>query len=345
LKGGTQVSVTLDDIRAAADRIAGKAVMTPLLESPLLNQRLGCRVLVKAENLQLTGSFKFRGAYNRISQLGPAALAKGVVAYSTGNHAQGVAAAARAAGTGAVIVIPKDAPAIKRENTRAWGGELAFYDRENEDRVAIAERIALERGGAALIPPYDHEQVIAGQGTIGLEIMAQAATLGATPDVVVVPCGGGGLTAGISTAVKALAPVVKVFMAEPAAYDDTCRSLAAGKRLAVDLRPGHETTFCDALTAPMPGEITFPINRRNVAAVVTLDDDAVCRGLYTAFADFKLVLEPSGAIALAAIVTGALARVHAVHGKTVVAVASGGNVDGELFADALKRGAPQERQP
>jgi threonine dehydratase len=336
------VSVTLDDIRTAAGRIAGKVTVTPLLESPLLNRRLGCRVLVKAENLQLTGSFKFRGAYNRISQLDASALARGVVAYSSGNHAQGVAAAAQVAGTRAVIVIPKDAPAIKQENTRAWGAELAFYDRENDDRVAIAERIARERGGAALVPPFDHEQVIAGQGTVGIEIMAQAAALGAVPDAVVVPCGGGGLTAGISTAIKGLSPMTDVFMAEPAACDDTRRSFAAGKRLAVDPRSGDAATFCDALTAPMPGEITFPINRRNVAAVVTLDDDAVCRGMYAAFADFKLVLEPSGAIALAAIVTGELARLHAIHGKTVVAVASGGNVDAAVFIEALKRGAPRD---
>jgi threonine dehydratase len=335
------VSVSLDDIRAAARRIDGKAVVTPLLESPLLNRRLGCRILVKAENLQLTGSFKFRGACNRIMQLDAAARARGVVAYSTGNHAQGVAAAARAAGIDAVIVIPTDAPAIKKENTRAWGAELAFYDREHDDRVAIAERIARERNGAALIPPFDHEQVIAGQGTIGLEIIAQAAALGAVPDAVVIPCGGGGLTAGISTAVKALSPAIEVFMAEPVAYDDTCRSLAAGERLAVDLRPDHATTFCDALTAPMPGEITFPINRRNVSAVLTLDDDTVCRGMHSAFADFKLVLEPSGAIALAAIVANVLGRVRDIRGKTVVAVASGGNVDAAIFAEALKRGAPR----
>lgn len=336
------MSVTVDDIRAAAGRIAGKAVVTPLLESPLLNRRLGCRVLVKAENLQLTGSFKFRGAYNCIGQLDSTALVRGVVAYSSGNHAQGVAAAAHVAGTPAVIVIPDDAPGIKKENTRAWGAELVFYDRKNDDRVAIAERIARERGGAALVPPFDHEQVIAGQGTIGLEIMAQAAALGTVPDAVVVPCGGGGLTAGISTAIKGLSPTTDVFMAEPSAWDDTHRSFAAGERLAVDPHSGDGTTFCDALTAPMPGEITFPINRRNVTAVVTLDDDAVCRGMYAAFTDFKLVLEPSGAIALASIVTDALAHMHDIHGKTVVAVASGGNVDAAVFIEALKRGAPRD---
>jgi threonine dehydratase len=334
------MAVTLDDIRAAAKRLSGIAIMTPLLESPLLNERLGCRVLIKAENLQLTGSFKFRGAYNHINQLNPESLAKGDVAYSTGNHAQGVAAAAKYAGAQAVIVIPQDAPAIKKQNTRAWGAELAFYDRDKDDRVALAEQIAAERGGAALVPPFDHEQVIAGQGTIGLEIMAQAQAAGATPDAVVIPCGGGGLTAGISTAIKALAPTTEIYMAEPAAYDDTRRSIAAGERRAVDLSPGHATTFCDALTAPMPGEITFPINQRNVAAVLAISDDDVCRGLYAAFSGLKLVLEPSGAIGLAALVTGALGQERDIQGKTIVVVASGGNIDAAAFTDAMQRGAP-----
>ncbi|MFT5539917.1 MAG: threonine dehydratase [Alphaproteobacteria bacterium] len=334
------MAVTLDDIRAAAQRLSGKAILTPLLEAPLLNERLGCRVLIKAENLQLTGSFKFRGAYNCISQLDPATLARGVVAYSTGNHAQGVAAAAKYAGTQAVIVIPEDAPAIKKQNTRAWGAELAFYDRDKDDRVALAEQIATARGGAALVPPFDHEQVIAGQGTIGLEIMAQAEEIGATPDAVVIPCGGGGLTAGIATALKALAPASEIFMAEPTAYDDTRRSMDAGERCAVDLSPGHATTFCDALTSPMPGEITFPINQRHVSWVLAITDDDVCRGLYAAFSDLKLVLEPSGAIGLAALVTGALAQERDIRGKTIVVVASGGNIDAATFADALQRGAP-----
>jgi threonine dehydratase len=335
------MAVTLDDIRTAAERLTGKAVMTPLLESPLLNERLGCRVLIKAENLQLTGSFKFRGAYNRICQLDPKTLAKGVVAYSTGNHAQGVAAAAKYAGTQAVIVIPEDAPQIKKQNTRAWGAELAFYDRDKDDRVALAEEIAAARGGAALVPPFDHEQVITGQGTIGLEIMAQAQEMGATPDAVVIPCGGGGLTAGIGTAIKGLAPACDIFMAEPLAYDDTRRSLNAGERCTVDLGPGHATTFCDALTAPMPGEITFPINQRHVSAVLAITDDDVCRGLYAAFSYYKLVLEPSGAIGLAALINGTLGQECNLQGKTIVVVASGGNIDATTFTDALIRGAPQ----
>lgn len=337
------MSVTLDDIRAAARRLDGSAIRTPLLESPLLNDRLGCRLLVKAECLQLTGSFKFRGAFNRISQLDDATRAKGVVAYSTGNHAQGVAAAAKSAGAQAVIVLPEDAPEVKKRNTRAWGAELVFYNRDTDDRAAIAEGIACERGGAALVPPYDHEHVIAGQGTIGLEILEQTEALGIRPDAVVIPCGGGGLTAGISTAIKALCPDTLIFMAEPAAYDDTARSFAAGKRVGVDLTPGHATTFCDALTAPMPGEITFPINRTNVSGVMVQTDDEVCRGLHAAFNDLKIVLEPSGAIALAAVVNGALgtSSFGDIQGRTIVVVASGGNVDAGTFSDALKKGAPR----
>ncbi len=333
------MTVTLDDIRQAAARIAGKAVATPLLEAPLLNARLDCRLLVKAENLQLTGSFKFRGAYNRVSRLAPEELRRGVVAFSTGNHAQGVAAAAHLAGAAATIVVPRDTPAVKQAGTRAWGAELVFYDRFRDDRVAIAEDIARARGGAAVVPSFDHPQVIAGQGTIGLEIVAQAAALGTVPDAVVIPCGGGGLAAGISTAVKALAPAARVFLVEPAACDDTRRSFAAGRRVGAEGGPGAGATVCDALTAPLPGEITFPINRANAAGVLALSDDETCRGLHAAFADLKLVLEPSGAIALAAVVTGRLGEMFDLRGRTVVAVASGGNVDPAAFAAALARGA------
>lgn len=333
------MTITIDDIRDAAERLASKAVLTPLLESPLLNERLGCRILVKAENLQLTGTFKFRGAYNRVSRLDTAGLAHGVCAYSSGNHAQGVAAAARVCGTSSLIVVPKDTPAIKIENTKAWGAELAYYDRETDDRVAITEKLAAERG-MALVPPFDHEEVIAGQGTIGIEIVEQFAASGISADAVVIPCGGGGLSAGISTAVKALSPATYIFLAEPAAFDDTRRSLASGERVAIDPRTAH--TICDALAAPTPGEITFAINRRLASGSVALSDDDVCRGLYTAFRDLKIVLEPSGAIALAAVVTGVLTAqaAFAIKGRTIVVVASGGNVDGPAYAEALKKGAP-----
>lgn len=327
----------LEDITGAAERIAGKAVVTPLLEAPLLNDRLGCRVLVKAESLQLTGSFKFRGAFNRISQLSAEELSRGVVAYSTGNHAQGVAAAAKRLGVAGVIVVPNDIPAIKKRNTLAWGAELAFYDRDSEDRVGVAEAVARERG-AVIVPPYDDYRVMAGQGTIGLEIVEQARAINAELDAVLIPCGGGGLTAGIATGIKALSPATKIFMAEPDAYDDTRRSFAAGDRLANDLGPGHRTTFCDALTAPMPGALTFPINRRLVDGVVAIDDETVCEGLYAAFSDLKLVLEPSGAIGLAVLASGALTPEFDPQGKTVAVVCSGGNVDPETFTSALLRG-------
>ncbi len=336
------MSVDLNTIRAAANRIRGKAVLTPLVESPLLNASLGCRLLVKAECLQLTGSFKFRGACNRVSRLDDRELARGIVAYSSGNHAQGVAAAARAAGTRATIVIPKDAPEVKKTNTRAWGAELALYDREREDRAALAERIAREQGGAIIVPPFDDEDVISGQGTIGLEIVAQTAALGTAPDMVVIPCGGGGLAAGISTAVKALSPATEVFIAEPAGYDDTRRSLAADARLGLD-PAALGATLCDALAAPMPGALTFPINRRNLSGALALDDDAACRGVFAAFSDLKLVLEPSGAIAVAAVVTGALGTLRETAGRTIVAIASGGNVDADVYAATLARGAPGNR--
>ncbi len=332
------MTVDLEAIRQAAERIAGKAVRTPVLEAPLLDERVGCRVLVKAEALQLTGSFKFRGAYNRISQLTRQELDRGVVAYSTGNHAQGVAAAARYAGAAAVIVVPNDIPAIKKRNTQSWGAELAFYERDVEDRVAVATAIADERN-AVIVPPFDDYRIIAGQGTIGLELVEQAGALGAALDAVVIPCGGGGLSAGIATAVKALSPETRIFLAEPSNYDDTRRSMAAGVRIANDLGPGHGTTFCDALTAQIPGELTFPINQRLVEGVLAIGDDVVAEGLYAAFADLKLVLEPSGAIALAALVSGGLAQEFDVSGKTVAVICSGGNVDPLTYRDALQKGA------
>ncbi|MEE8284132.1 MAG: threonine/serine dehydratase [Alphaproteobacteria bacterium] len=332
------MTVGLEEIRHAAERIAGKAVRTPLLGAPLLDQRLGCRVLVKAESLQLTGSFKFRGAYNRIAQLTRQERDRGVVAYSTGNHAQGVAAAARTAGTHAVIVVPNDIPAIKKRNTQSWGAELAFYERDVEDRVAIAKAIADERH-AVIVPPFDDDRIIAGQGTIGLELAEQAEALGVTLDAVVIPCGGGGLSAGIATAVKALSPETRIYLVEPSNYDDTLRSMAAGDRIANDLGPGHGTTICDALTAEIPGELTFPINQRLADGVLAIDDNLVADGLYAAFADLKLVLEPSGAIALAALVTGALGQEFDVSGKSIAVIGSGGNVDPLTYRDALQKGA------
>jgi threonine dehydratase len=317
----------IDDIRAAARRIAGEAVMTPLLESPAVNARLGGRLLIKAEPLQRTGSFKFRGAFNTLSQLSAEGRRRGVVTWSSGNHAQGVAAAAQVLGIPALIVMPKDAPAIKIANTRGYGAEIVLYDRIKESREDIGTRIAGERG-ATIVAPYDEPHVIAGQGTCGLEIAAQARSREIRLDAVLVCCGGGGLTAGCVTALAAETPDTKVYAVEPAEFDDTGRSLAAGHRVAN--RPDAKS-FCDALLAPTPGELTFQINRRLLAGAFAVSDREAAQAMAVAFADFKLVVEPGGAVALAAVLSGK----YAITGRTVAVVASGGNVDRETFSQAL----------
>jgi len=303
-------------------------VRTPLIESPVVNARLGGRLLVKPECLQRTGSFKFRGAFNAIVQLDETKRRAGVVAYSSGNHAQGVAAAAQLLGIPATIVMPADAPAIKLANTRGYGAEVVLYDRRRESRESIAQRVAAERG-ASLIPPYDDVRVIAGQGTVGLELAQQAEALGVSLEAVVVPAGGGGLLAGTATAVAALSPGTKLYSAEPAAFDDHRRSLAAGRR--IENEPTARS-ICDALQAPQPGEITFAINRRLLAGGLAVSDDEVRDAMRVAFADYKLVIEPGGAAALAAVLSGKLD----VSGKAVAVVASGGNVDAGTFAEALR---------
>ncbi|MCH7930915.1 MAG: threonine/serine dehydratase [Proteobacteria bacterium] len=322
---------TFADVEDAAERLRGRAVMTPLLESPLLNERIGGRVLVKAETLQRTGSFKFRGAYNRISRLSPAERKRGVVAYSSGNHAQGVAAAARLVGAPAVIVMPADAPRIKIDGTRALGAEVVLYDRSRESREAVSERIATERG-LTLVPPYDDPRIIAGQGTAGLELAAQAFAIDAELDAVLSPCGGGGLIAGCALALSHRFPGAAVYAVEPEGFDDTTRSLAAGERQ--EARPGAHS-FCDALLSPTPGKLTFAINRRLLAGGLVVSDDEVARAMRVAFLHLKLVLEPGGATALAALLAGG----YDGRGKTVAVVASGGNVDPQTFAAALERAA------
>ncbi|HWG80045.1 MAG TPA: threonine/serine dehydratase [Stellaceae bacterium] len=317
----------IDDIRAAAQRLLGRAVLTPLLESPPLNARLGGRLLVKAETLQRTGSFKFRGAYNTLAQLGESQRKGGVVAYSSGNHAQGVAAAAQLLGLAAVIVMPADAPAIKVANTRGYGAEVVLYDRDRESREEIGGRIAAERG-ATLVPPFDDYRVMAGQGTAGLEIAAQARALGVTLDAVVIPCSGGGFAAGCAVALAAESPGTRVYAAEPQGFDDLRRSLAQGRRVAN--APGAKS-ICDSLLVQMPGELTFPINRRLLKGSLAVSDDEVLAAMATGFADFKLVIEPGGAAALAAALSGKLA----LEGRTVAVIASGGNVDPATFQRAL----------
>jgi threonine dehydratase len=317
-----------DDVVRAAARLAGTAVRTPLLSSPALDAAVGGRMLIKAEMLQRTGSFKFRGAYNRLSRLSAAERAKGVVAYSSGNHAQGVADAARLLGIRAAIVMPGDAPAIKIANTRSLGAEVVFYDRYHEDRAAVAGAIAAERG-ATIIPPFDDPDIVAGQGTVGLELVEQLRELKVVPDRVLVPCGGGGLLAGSALAVKRGFPDAEIYAVEPEGFDDTGRSLAAGERVAN--APGHQSA-CDALLAPMPGEITFAINRRLVAGGVTVSDPDAFRAMARAYAMLKVVVEPGGAVALAA----ALAGKVDCRGRTVAIVCSGGNVDPDVFAAAIR---------
>jgi threonine dehydratase len=317
----------LTAIEAAARRIAPYALRTPLLESPLLNRMLGGRMLVKAEPLQRTGSFKFRGAYNRISQLSTDERKRGVVAFSSGNHAQGVAHAAALCGAPAVIIMPSDAPAIKIANTKAYGAEVQLYDRHGGDREAIGRRFAAERG-AILVPPFDDLHVIAGQGTVGLEIAEQCAELGIVPDAVGAPAGGGGLIAGISIAMQAKLPQARVIVAEPEGFDDHGRSLKSGRRESN--APGA-TSMCDALLAPSPGEITFAINRQTLSGSVAVSDAEVAEAMRAAFTYLKLVVEPGGAVAVASVLGGKLD----CRGKTVVVVASGGNVDPALFAEIL----------
>ena len=314
---------TAADVDAAARRLAGIALHTPLVTSPVLDALTGARVFLKAETLQRTGSFKFRGAYNKISALAHAERAGGVVAFSSGNHAQGVAAAARLLGIPAVIVMPSDAPRPKRERTAALGAEVVLYDRAREDRQAIAIAIAGKRN-AALVPPYDDPLVIAGQGTAGREIIEDLAALGLVPDVIVVTASGGGLTAGIALAVKARAPQARLYTAEPRGFDDHARSFKTGRR---ERNAALTGTICDALMAQTPGELTFAINRSLVGEGAVVGDEEVAAAVGFAFRELKLVVEPGGAAALAALIYGKID----VKGQVAVAVLSGGNVDPELF--------------
>ena len=315
------------DINSAASRLSGLIVETPLLESAALNERFGARILFKPEVLQRTGSFKFRGAYNKIASLPPDERGRGVVAFSSGNHAQGVAASAAMFGVRAVIVMPSDAPAMKIGNVRAMGAEVVLYDRATEDRAAIAQTY-VDRG-MALVPPYDDPAIIAGQGTIGLELTAQADRLGVGLDAVVIPCGGGGLSSGISLAVKHASPATAVWVAEPEHFDDTRRSLDAGTRIAND--PGY-TSMCDALLSPSPGELTFEINRKTLSGSIAVSEQAVGAAMRDAMAYLKLVVEPGGCVALAALSSGKID----VAGKCIAVVLSGGNVDYGTYARIME---------
>lgn len=315
------------DIADAAVRLGDLAVRTPLLRADALDEACGGRVLIKAECLQRTGAFKFRGAYNRISRLTNEERRRGVVAFSSGNHAQGVAAAARMVGAPATIVMPADAPAAKTEATRAFGAEVVTYDRERQSREAIAADLA-ERRGAVLVPPFDDPFVIAGQGTVGLEAADQLRAMGMSADVLVCPASGGGLVAGIALAFERISPATAIYTAEPAGFDDHARSLAAGERLS---NPPGGRSLCDALLAPEPGVLTFAVNGRLLSGGLAVTDPEVLAAMAFAFRHLKIVLEPGGATALAALLSGRLA----LNGRTAVAIASGGNVDPELFTRAL----------
>lgn len=321
------MTVSVDDVRVAAERLRGHAVRTPLLENPRLNEQTGARILIKPECLQKTGSFKFRGAYNTLSGMDPAVRSRGVLAYSSGNHAQGVALAARMFDVSATIIMPEDAPEMKKRNTAEYGAEVVLYDRYNDSREDIGDRLQAERD-LTLVKPYDRESIIAGQGTVGLEIAEQCAEKGVRPDVAVCPAGGGGLITGTSLALRDAFGEIAIHPVEPAGFDDWSRSLAAGERQGN--RP-EARSICDAIVTPMPGELTFPIGKATLAKGLSVTDSEVLAAMKVAFTELKLVVEPGGCVALAALLSGKLD----IQAKTVVCVLSGGNVDPDVFQRAL----------
>ncbi|MBD3678862.1 MAG: threonine/serine dehydratase [Rhodobacteraceae bacterium] len=321
--------MNIDMIEAAAGRLAGWVRRTPLLSSPFLDRIAGRRVLVKPECLQHTGSFKFRGGWSAVSALPEDVRSRGVIAFSSGNHAQGVAHAAQEHGVPAVIIMPADAPKLKIENTRAYGAEVVLYDRATEDRDEIGARLS-EKRGLTLIKPFDEPQVIAGQGTTGLEIAEQAAEMGVSKADVLVCCGGGGLISGIALALEAKAPGLRARPVEPEGFDDAARSLAAGQIVSNERMTG---SLCDAIVTPHPGELTFPIMQRLCGPGIAVSDDDALRAMAQAFTRLKVVIEPGGAVALAA----ALFQPEAIQGDTVIVVATGGNVDAPVFRMALER--------
>ncbi|RZO67999.1 MAG: threonine/serine dehydratase [Parvularculaceae bacterium] len=317
-------SLHYEDVTDAAARLKGYAVETPLIESHVLNKQAGRRVFLKLECLQRTGSFKFRGAFNRISKMTPAEMRAGVVAWSSGNHAQGVALAGQLRDVAVCVVMPRDAPAIKREKTRSYGAEIIEYDRYTEDREEIARAIAAERG-AVLVPSYDDFDIMAGQGTCGLELVSQARALDVTLSDVLVCCGGGGLIAGCATAMKQDWPEARIFAVEPEGFEDHQRSLQSGQ---IEHNAPGAQSICDAILTPKPGALTFPVNKKLLDGGLVVSDDDVREAMRFAFSELKIVSEPGGAVALAAILTGKMGP-----GDTPIgAVVSGGNVDPDQFA-------------
>jgi threo-3-hydroxy-L-aspartate ammonia-lyase len=326
------LAISAEDVHAAAERLGGHAHRTPVFHSRTLDERTGAEVVLKAENLQRVGAFKYRGAFNAVSRLDDEQLRRGVAAYSSGNHAQAVALAAKEHGADAVIVMPEDAPAAKRAATAGYGAEIVTYDRYAGGREEIGRRLASERG-LTLIPPYDHPHVIAGQGTVGLELLEQAGPL----DAIVVPVGGGGLAAGIATVAAALSPETEVHGVEPEAGDDSKRSLEAGRPVEIPI----PRTIADGQGATSPGKLTFPINRRLLAGVTLASDAEIVAAMRFLFERVKLVAEPSGAIALAAMLSGRLK----LAGGRVGVVISGGNVDAARFGELLRQGAVPAKPP
>lgn len=323
----------IEMIRAAAARLEGHARRTPLLSSPFLDEIAGRRVLVKPECLQHTGSFKYRGGRAAVSALDEATRARGVIAFSSGNHAQGVALAAREFGVPAVIIMPADAPATKIANTRALGAEVVLYDRAGgESRESLGDEITAERG-LTLIKPYDEPEVIAGQGTTGLEIAEDANAQGIENADILVCCGGGGLTSGIAMACEADAPGLRVRPVEPEGFDDVKRSLVSGH---IETNNAQSGNLCDAILTPAPGQITFPIMQRLCGPGIVVSEDEAMRAVAHAWSRLKVVAEPGGAVALAA----ALFHRDEIEGDTVICTISGGNVDADVFATAL--GRPQD---
>lgn len=320
--------MNIDMIRAAAARLEGHARVTPLLNSPFLDDIAGRRVWIKPECLQRTGSFKFRGGWSALSALDPETRARGVIAFSSGNHAQGVAHAATLHGVPSVIVMPSDAPALKIANTRSLGAEVVLYDRGSEDRDRIGAQLARERG-LTLIKPFDEPEVIAGQGTTGLEIATQARTVGVENADILVCCGGGGLTSGVALAVEADAPGLRVRPVEPEGFDDVARSLRSG---GIERNNQVSGSICDAIITPQPGDITFPIMQRLCGPGLVVSEDEALNAMAQAFLRLKLVAEPGGAVAFAA----ALCRQDQLEGEDVIVTISGGNVDPDIFARSLQ---------
>jgi threonine dehydratase len=324
-----RLAISLLDIKAAAARLKGHAIRTPLQHSAALDERTQGRILLKPEMLQVSGSFKFRGAFNRLVQIPEADRSRGVVAWSSGNHAQGVAASAARLGIPATIVMPQDAPALKIANTRGYGAKVRLYDRYTDDRDAIGYAIAAETN-AVIVPPFDDPHIMAGQGTVGLEMAEDAAAMGLVFDDVLVCCAGGGLSSGVATAIKATTPETRIWTVEPAGFDDTARSFEAGT--PVRNSPAARS-ICDALQSPTPGTLTFPILQAFGAGGLVVSDEEALDAMAYAFQTLKLVVEPGGAVALAAVLSGKLA----VEGRTVGVIMSGGNVDRSMYERALAR--------